>query len=83
VTHRLLIEATCPVDGRPDRYRCWVRVDRTLPVEKIEEAVAAYTRRPVYQEALTAALAFVLDAEVVTVGHHAEGRVRTLCRCTP
>src|SRR5437588_207367 len=52
--HHILIKSTCPVNGDPDFYDCFVYVtDRVLACEDVADAVATLTQAPVYQELLT------------------------------
>lgn len=72
-------KALCPVDGKPDVYRVFVRASRTIPVEEILSAVAKYAGEKVFQETLTAALHRDLAAEVETVGYHSAVRTVVVC----
>ena len=82
--HRLWIDSSCPVDGAADRYECVVDVSgRVVKCEEIVEAVEVLTKKPIFQEGLTQALADRLNATVVTKGTHVKGRVETLVICHP
>jgi heterodisulfide reductase subunit C len=70
IEHTLEITATCPVDHLPDVYRCVVRCNRVIPVEKILDAAKTLSSRELYQEDLTLALHRELAADVETVGWH-------------
>lgn len=74
VTHTLEIAARCPKGG-VDRYEAKVEVERLIEVERITAEVQRLTKKPIYQEDLTAKLARALGAKVTTVGYH--GLVRT------
>ena len=77
-THTLEVHATCPVDGTPDRYDVVIETGaKIVPVERILDMVEVATSGPVYQEALTAALAGSLGVKVTTTGQHSG--VTTVC----
>lgn len=75
VTHHLTIVARCPHGGM-DTYQARIEVERVVLVERIRAEVARLTKRPIYQEALTAKLARALGAKVTTEGMHGDD-VRT------
>jgi heterodisulfide reductase subunit C len=80
VEHELEVVAVCPVDGRPDYYRCTVRATRTVPVEDILAAVKSVTATgPLFQEDLTRELHRLLTCEVETIGWHGRVRTRVVC----
>jgi hypothetical protein len=81
VRHRLIVRATCPVNGDRDRYLCWVTLDRVVKVEDIWQLVEELTQKPIFQEDLTQALADRLGAPVKTRGTHRRGDVLTVCVC--
>jgi len=84
VRHHVEVRSTCPVNGDPDRYDCFVYVeDRVLKCEDVAEAVVQLTKQPVFQESLTQALADRLQARVKTVGRHKAGNIRTTVVCRP
>ena len=70
VEHTLEISALCPVDGKPDVYRCVVTTARVIDVESILAATASLGGRKIYQEELTQELHRILAARVETVGCH-------------
>ena len=70
VEHRLEISALCPVDGKPDVYRCVVTTARVIDVESILKAVDSLKDRKIYQEELTQELHRILAARVETTGWH-------------
>jgi GTP cyclohydrolase I len=79
--HRTTIVGKCP-HGCPDLYAAEFHVeDRVIMVEDIQAAIDDLTREPVYQEALTQALADRLSCVVETRGVH--GRFLTECRAEP
>jgi NADPH-dependent 7-cyano-7-deazaguanine reductase QueF len=80
VEHTLEIVAACPVDGRPDVYRCVVRATKTVRVEDILAATKAFHRKKVFQEDLTQELHRNLGCEVETVGWHSGVETRVVCR---
>lgn len=73
------VVATCPVDKKPDVYRCTVRARRVIPVEEILKAVAALKDVPQFQETFTQELHRALAAQVETTGHHSGVRTRVVC----
>ncbi len=70
VEHRLRVVAQCPVDDSTDVYDATIVLDRQVDVETILKHVLAFNGQQVYQEGLTAHLADVLCAQVITVGTH-------------
>ena len=83
VRHRVVIEATCPVNGDPDRYVCDVYPVTLLYCETVMLWVKELTRQPVTQEALTEQLACKLGCPVRTRGTHCRGTVETVVVCRP
>jgi|TARA_R110000744_G_scaffold296894_1_gene406723 hypothetical protein len=75
VVYSLTIEAECPVDGLADGYECRVISAKTIPVEKILDAVNNLPKA--FQEDVTMSLARTLRASVETVGWHSG--VKTEC----
>lgn len=70
VRHTLTIRAKCPMDNGNDKYEAEFTATRVVPVETILAAVKRMTRKTIFQEDLTAALARELGMEVRTVGYH-------------
>lgn len=70
VEHSLEISALCPVDGKPDVYRCVVTTARVIDVESILKAAESLKGRKIYQEELTQELHRILAARVETIGSH-------------
>jgi hypothetical protein len=83
VRHHVVIRSSCPVNGDPDVYDCWVYARRVVLCEEVLAAVEAETKGPIYQEALTQALADRLGCQVKSVGTHCRGRVTTAVVCRP
>lgn len=79
VEHKLSVASLCPVDNRRDLYTLFVRTNRVVKVEDILEAVEKSTKKPIFQENLTAALAKVLGCEVETQGWHGEVFTTVVC----
>lgn len=79
ITHCLTITCTCPVDQKPDVYKCIVRTRRVIPVEDIIKAVKDLTKEAVFQEDLTQALHRSLACEVETRGWHSGVYTRCVC----
>ena len=78
IEHRVTIKAKCPVNDEDDYYNTLITVNRVVPVEYIQKAVAGYVEKRIYQEELTRELGLLLMAEVVTRGIHSG--VYTTCR---
>lgn len=79
--HRTTIVAKCP-HGATDVYEAEFQIGtRFVAVEDIQAEIDAATKEPVFQEALTQALADRLSCPVVTSGMH--GRFATECRAEP
>lgn len=70
IEHTLEISALCPVDGKPDVYRCVVTTSRVIEVEAILKAAESLRGQKLYQEQLTQELHRVLAARVETIGSH-------------
>lgn len=68
-THTTTITGKCP-HGCPDVYEAVFEVERLIPVEVIQAAIACYTLSPVYQEDLTRKLADCLRCRVTLKGSH-------------
>lgn len=81
VTHRLRIEARCPVNSSVvDVYDLIVRTARTIKVEDIYKAVEENTKEPIFQEDLTDRLFRALGCEVSTVGKHSGVETTVECK---
>ena len=79
VEHRLVVTATCPVDGGGDVYWVTVRTHRVMKVEDILEAVKELTSQPAFQESMTESLHRRLSCEVESVGWHSGVQTRVVC----
>jgi heterodisulfide reductase subunit C len=79
VEHTLEVTATCPIDDRPDVYRCTIRARRVITVESILDAVRRVGDRKLYQEELTQELHRAINCEVETIGWHSGVRTRVVC----
>jgi len=70
VRHEFQIEATCPVDGKPDLYDAVLETTCLVYVEDILAALIEVRSLKVPQERLTADLARKLGGTLTTVGYH-------------
>lgn len=77
--YRLHVVSGCPADHKLDCYDCVIRSSRTITAESIQEAVASFRERKLYQEDLTQELHRMLAAEVETIGWHSGVMVRVRC----
>lgn len=68
--YEVTIRAACPVDEAGDVYDCVIESPAIVKVEDILDAVAAYQKRPAFQEDITSDLARTLRCKVTTVGFH-------------
>jgi hypothetical protein len=76
VVHRLEVVATCPSDGKGDRYDCQIEADRIIKVEDIMALAQKYESMTIYQEDIAVEMASELRARVKLTGTHF-GRVHT------
>lgn len=80
--HSTTIVGTCPL-GCADIYHAEFHVDgpNVTPVENIQAVINELTKQPIYQEALTQALANRVGCKVVTRGRHMS--FETTCEVDP
>lgn len=78
--YELTMSALCHVNGARDAYLVIVWSRRTIMTEDIVAACTKLGSDPRTQEAITAGLCEMLDAEVELRGNHGGVATRTLCR---
>lgn len=84
VRHRYMLNATCPVNGDPDRYTVDAFVtEGVLYCEQVRDTCEAVAKTPKTQEELTQEIADLLGVKVRTRGTHCRGAVETVVICKP
>lgn len=64
------IRTICPADKELDFYHARFESTRTILVEDIVKAIAAWENKKAYQEDITANLSRSLGCSVMTIGWH-------------